>query len=563
MFILLALFLLLAQLFNGGFFPQEVAYLSMLGIGIGALATVELFRRPVSSTTNKWVLLTAGWLVIETFTSPVIELSTLAMVRYLLYAIIFFAGTTLAENDKYKLVLLFLGFTVANCVLAVGQELTSATHIWGLQGWQAACVPGRANGMFYNPNYLGSIAVAGEGMLLGWLYLKRPVVSKVKLGLVIASLLVVSEAIIASKSREACLFTGLVLITTCVFAMYQRSNLLAILASLVLVFQICSFYAHKDLVHHTADLTATTLNASSTAGENNRLTYWKGSLILWQQSPITGIHPQMLDARWPEVQPKGLQTYPFMAHSLPIQILCDLGVIGALFIGGFFLYWGRDLRQQIQSSNHTACLASIGAILLISHDLLDYSMFSVALGGSACLLVSLSLLVKPTTKSAGLISNIALVIIIGILGLRLVQENRYLYYAGKTNTDPKLHVIELVQASKWVPFNPSAQTALAQAASVIDDRRTTGQALLAANKLNPYDPEITFQLARFLYPSSPDISSTLMADMLKRSPYNLQILQSSLKFAMFIKDTNQVHAITARLASLPQFSQGFKARRVN
>lgn len=543
-------FLLLCQASNGAFFPQEIEIPLILGLGIGALAVSRLWKQPVTTEPLKWVLLIMLWLCISTITSPVITTSLIATKRYLLYGVIFIAGLTLQTKEKRGILLLFLSLAVGNSFIACLQEAFHSTHILGLKGWQAACVPGRYNGLFYNPNYLGGLAVAAEGVLITWFLIKKTPTCKWKLGTLLISLALLSEAIIASKSREACLWSLGALVLAGIIGFSRHLPKAALLAGFLLILQGLSFFAHRDLVKHTEDLGQTTLTIKSPTqpgtGENTRITIWQGSVALWEKSPLTGIHPQMLDTRWPEVDQSNI--YPFMSHNLVLQILCDLGLIGAFLFLAFGISWCKNVKLNLSSMDSTTLLSGVGGLLLVSHDLLDYSMYSIFFGGLAVLLLASGLTTRTAVLRVKLYTVTGTTSILLLVAALLMTENIANYYLGKPGKSFKERSHYVALACKWNPYTAAFQTETAVVAAKTGDTSGLGHALLKAYQLDPYDPEITFRLACFLSDHNKKaISESLITQMLEKSPNNKQILNRCIQYYTYTGDTNQSASLQQRL----------------
>ncbi len=99
-----------------------------------------------------------------------------------------------------------------------------------------------------------------------------------------------------------------------------------------------------------------------------RVEFWRASTQLWQQKPLTGWGLHTFGSLFPQYQ-RSIDVFSDDPHNWYLQLLAELGLIGLLLFGAWFLASALTWRQRI----HISDLGLEAAVLLgVSHFFLDF-----------------------------------------------------------------------------------------------------------------------------------------------------------------------------------------------
>lgn len=544
-FYILGALLLLTLSFNGGYYNSEQLLLaipiSIIGVLMLRLSTGHSLQ--ISKLTVIGALI-IGWAVIEWRTSPTLYISRGIIPLLLMYSVVGLTSQQLLHKHRTYMLIVIITIIGINALLSCGEEVLHKSIILTFHGIEAACVPTRYNGLLLNPNFSGGFSCAGLIMTLCWLGMTKRY--KIIGGI---SSVVFIESILASQSRAALLisFFYLIILSIFLFSQKLRSGAIACLIAICIELVLCM--SHQQLINRVAEIKKTKLDANIATGEGLRLAYWRGSFDLWKKEPIIGIHPMMLNSRWPEVQPKNHQSYPFHSHNFMLQILCEYGIIGGLLVCSFLLVCATGFLKCLREKKIIEIVAYSGALVLLTHDLLDYSLFEPLHGFTLLILLGLGSSTSfPETRFRN--STILLLSSTLVTMLAIQVQQAYTEHYAKINTIKSVN-----EALDWDPNNAALHLQLSRL--FVDPQHMATEAFTAL-KLDPYNITAETELAVCLASTQRAISDNLIKGMLQKDP-NSSI---AYKQATFYYHTVGNHVAESNtlviLNSFPATSEGFQ-----
>jgi O-Antigen ligase len=382
-----------AFVFNGGWYPQEQVILLFMGsllfgvLGLGAASNKLSGPRAPFST----IILFCGLVGLYWLFSPAPFL-----VRRDLALIVLYAGVALATaavfqgpSKPQRLIGVLLGLAIANAIIGLLQEAWHSQVIPTLHGWVRCSVPGRRNGVFLNPNYLGVFSATAIPIVL-WHSMQNAATKRTKVFGWLA-LVILACSIVVSGSRGAMVACWIGICFSGAVLLYGKVHWKRITCMVMVVasFQACCLRWNGNVVERTRDIAKTTVNSQGNlyAGESQRVGYWKGSLRLWLSNPITGIGPGLLDSRWPEVQEERNQTFPYRCHNLWIQLLCEYGIAGlGLVLYGLAVVGQRCIRNAWSAPLQKETGYAVAILVMLIYESFDYSLYDPSHGLAAAVL---------------------------------------------------------------------------------------------------------------------------------------------------------------------------------
>jgi O-antigen ligase len=247
----------------------------------------------------------------------------------------------------------------------------------------------------------------------------------------------------------------------------------------------------------------------------HRLKIWERSLAVWRDHPWAGVGAGQLQWVAPALQ-FPLEEGPFRysrfwtsAHSTPLHLLAERGIIGALLGAGFLLALLRALRARSRSEQGGLARASIAALAAVgAHGIVDTPMESAAV--TFFLAAFLGLALGPSLAGAGAeeragasrtrtvalrfgVPGLALIAMAawGALAAPWIAHRAFLRFGRET--DPRRALAAVQQALRWNPHQAFYAYGFGRAVSRASGSLGPRQVALAeiwleqASALNPFD----------------------------------------------------------------------------
>jgi len=409
-----------------------------------------------------------------------------------------------------------LGFLIS--AYAVYQFATESNHVWMFV--RPASYGTRGSGTYICPNHFAGFLVmvlplASAVVLDGRLSL----VPRIALGYCCLAMV---AGLTISVSRGGWL-AGAVGLGALAFLHFTRRHrawrVWVLLAALALAFAIVARVS-PSVTDRARGLLEEQYTGSTI---DTRLSLWTSTSRMWRDHPWLGVGPGHFDYRFPAYRLPSVQARPAYAHNDYLNTLADWGTVGlalafsALCItlvgviraAKYFTPKADDLGHR--PSNRWAILvgASAGLLGLMAHSVVDFNLQVPANALLAVILLAmLNSLLRFTTErywmrlrwwSKALVS-LAVVVMIGFLGLQGVQsanESYYLRKVAQEKTQNTARLEALQQAFRVQPDNFETAHALGEAFRQRSFQGLTGytqdaeRALVwyaTASRLNPYDP---------------------------------------------------------------------------
>jgi O-antigen ligase len=104
--------------------------------------------------------------------------------------------------------------------------------------------------------------------------------------------------------------------------------------------------------------------------QSSRYSYWKVALRAFGDEPIRGVGAEGWGVYWLKYRP--INDYAQDAHSLELQTLAELGIIGAVFLLAFFGGVGLASRDAYRGAPALASGAIAGFVVYVAHSPLDW-----------------------------------------------------------------------------------------------------------------------------------------------------------------------------------------------
>lgn len=554
MFYILSLMLLLGLGLKGGNEPAPTLTLYLCGISAGFLSIVRGTKKDYKISAFTWGAGLIGlWSIIEWFTSPVVYLSRLEGLQILFYCLTVLTVQQLEDEEKKRLLKLVIGIALINSLFIVGEQISSKNVQISLIGIFPSSVPGRYSGVFQNPNTAGEVAAMGLGTLLFWL----AAIPRNRQALLAgsSSVAILTAATVATQSRGAILLViGIAILGLPLqyFLTKNRQYLQAAILTLFLLLALLGLQGKS--VHRLSDIKATTLSTASqltpATGETERVEIWKSSLSLWSKEPLMGIHPGLLNERWFEVQPENIQEMPYKSHSLPITILCEYGIVGA-FIGlSFLTLWLWQLCTRWALTTTTQQAATIGALVLLAGDCVDYSLYVPLHGLLFSVLVALSLPVYEAKTYKLPTQAITCVFTLFLFGYGVQQAIWCFGFSSQATTETRID--EAQNILSWMPDNAAVHQELSHLYKSQNNNKAAMQEQLTVFKLNPFDLNRT-SLAYLIYPTNPQKADEIINQAIRQAPNSFIIYNVAADYYQQTGRTNQATLAKTRAKHLQQF----------
>jgi len=344
-------------------------YFSKSGLsvfGIAAILTMVLWRfvpgySPVTSMPKSVVLLVALFLVDFLVSALMSEysrwvVSDMGKYRHLLFGGLLYAAPLSSENRKVAIVIFFIS--------AAFDGLTGVLQNFGLL-YNKQYSGGRPLGNSSDAIlYAADLALAFGAAIVMIFIGQDTFKSKKEKLFLIASAGAIFMGILVSGARGV----WVALLPACFITLYHygRKSAFIFLSSLLLVLTI-AFSCSNDLVKRTSSIVTSFYTENEAGSTGNRLELWKGSYLMFRQSPLMGVGSGDFEAAIKRfIAEKKLNDIPATghAHNIYFQALATRGLIGFGILVALFtsvILWGRN---EIKAHNEIGGYVIIVSTLL-------------------------------------------------------------------------------------------------------------------------------------------------------------------------------------------------------
>jgi len=571
---------------NGGWFPQQQVILLAAGSLMLALCAWAAYRGTfglphwaLCSVVTFCGLSIAYWLKAS---APFLARRDVVLI-FLYAGFVFATSITQTCFTARKRMLLFLaGLALLNAGCGLAQLLLHKDFVPTLCGMMPSPVPARSDGLFLNPNHLGSYCVMALPIAL--IYGLRPGASVLQRRLGLACASVLTAGIAASGSRAGLISSYLMLLLSGVVLARKGcgTRAMGLTFALLMAVQAATCLANRDIFRRTADIAKTTILDTDQVqqGESQRIAYWIGSLKLWETSPVIGIGPGMLDSRWPEVQQENTQTMPYRAHNIWLQLLCEYGLAGfapvAFALVRLLQAEAGELRRNGDDWNWPRTAATVALMGMLACETFDYSFYNPAHGIAAAILFGIALGgFKVERDSFRKTTSVSCAIFGSIVIAHCVMQQGAFYYEYKEAQAPdastkfilRLHAIQWDKNAPHL-YSAAADLALGGAREMEQSKPGSGgfrQALFLykeAWRCDPHSLLIQSRMAECLWHYDRVAANQAMKVVESTGPHSYNVAQYAAAYYRETGQTNEWLKWAQRSAQLEKFLPhgGFKAQ---
>ena len=355
----------------------------LLGFAAVALWAVKLLTvRKVSwkqAPTHWPVLAFLLYAVARYATSPVEYDSRMEIIQILFYALVYFvaANNLYHSRDRVILIAVTAALTVFEGGYAIWQMASQSDMVFMLK--RPENYSGRGSGSYICPNHLAGFLEMSLGLLAAraaFFHGKRGTSEKnvVRKLLLVYAVLMALAGILSTFSRAGWIATALALVTLFLWtesrlrATWQRVTLgsvalVTVVVGLFLLPKAWGILNRVFLPEHTA---------------GGRTLMWNGTLGIIQETPLFGTGPGTWQWIHQLHRHPDLQIHPTYAHSDPLHLVADYGLIGwGLAVAFFvFFFWHVALLTTNKTPSDQRSIAiggSIAVIALLAHSWADFN----------------------------------------------------------------------------------------------------------------------------------------------------------------------------------------------
>jgi hypothetical protein len=132
--------------------------------------------------------------------------------------------------------------------------------------------------------------------------------------------------------------------------------------------------------------------------QSNRYNYWRVAFRAFKAEPVRGVGAGGWAVWWLRYRPNG--EFAQDAHSLPIQTLAELGVVGLALLAAFLAGIGLTARRAYRMAPALAAGPVAGFVTYIVHSPLDWDWQLPALTGVAIVLAGALLAIAEESRAA-------------------------------------------------------------------------------------------------------------------------------------------------------------------
>jgi O-antigen ligase len=385
--------LVFAPLAFGAVYTWAFLVLQVLAMGV----TVLWLGRLWAGHTPKVLWPPLAWAVVafllyaavRYFTSDIEYIARLELLRMLLYGFLLLAVlSNVYDQDASETVVYALTAVAALAAsYAVAQFFRHSNQVWNL----SAPYPGRGTGTYINPDHLAGFLELVLPLPLALLLAGRiSVVTRIILGYATLTIL---GGLVVTFSRGGWVAAAVGLMVLLGFLLCHRNHrVTAIIVLVVLVGGGAVFtkYYLSNSVTFTRRMQAADRSNQvvEITDASSRLETWAGAVRMWRDHPWWGVGPGQFDYRFRQYRPEALQTRPDHVHDDYLELLAEMGLVGAaivvvgagLFIFGLKQTWPhvRRAENDFGSGMSTRYALFLGAISGLSalavHSLVDFNL---------------------------------------------------------------------------------------------------------------------------------------------------------------------------------------------
>jgi len=329
--------------------------------------------------TNWPVLAFLLYAVIRYFTSPLEYNSRQELILVLFYALVYFvaANNFYHARDRIGLIVITAFLTVVEAGYGIWQAATASDMVFLFQ--RPPSYSGRGSGSYVCPNHLAGFLEMTLGLLAAraaFFHGKRGVSEKNvihKVLLVYAALMALA-GILSTFSRAGWLATAAAMLALLLWtegrlrAAWQRIALggVALSAVLLAIFMLPKVWGMVDRV----------FLPGQTGG--GRTLMWNATVRIIQDAPLFGTGPGTWEWFHQAHRHPSLQIHPLYAHSDPLHLLADYGLVGWAIAIAFFacFFWHVALlttRKTPSDQRSFAIGGSLVVIALLAHSWADFN----------------------------------------------------------------------------------------------------------------------------------------------------------------------------------------------
>lgn len=243
--------------------------------------------------------------------------------------------------------------------------------------------------------------------------------------------------------------------------------------------------------------------------DNNRLSWWADALEIAQDEPLLGTGAGTYGTARLGVRDDGLPVGE--PHSVPLQVLSDLGIVGLALLAGLVaaavLACRRALRRVREPEEMAARALVCVPLAFALHSLVDYDLNFVAAAGPAALVlgVLLSFGAETSRVSAGVtLGPVVLALLVLACGSVLLPDlARRAVIAVYGADDISSAAAQARRARSLNPLSLDAIAAQAFVAERAGSLERSVELLEEGTRMQPRNPASWLALARFHYALSP------------------------------------------------------------
>jgi O-antigen ligase len=338
------------------------------------------------------------------FTADIEYVARQELIQVLLCAFLFLAVLNNLHRQEYTQIvsytLVFLAMLIS--CYAIFQFLTGSDRVWHL----VKPYPHRGSGTYICPNHLGGFLEMVLPLGLAYTISSRlKPTFKVFLGY---ASFVIMVGLGASLSRGAWIATVLALGLFFSLLLLHRSHRLSAVLFLGLILMGGAIFIPRSELFKAR---IGQLYSDGKLDDDKRFELWGPALLVWRENPWWGAGPAHFDYRFRQYRPETVQLRPDRTHNDFLNVLTDLGIVGAVLISaawvllfaGVIKTWGfvrgsaSDLAAKRSNKYAFVLGASAGLIAILLHSAVDFNFHIPA---NAILAVTLMALVSAHLRHA-------------------------------------------------------------------------------------------------------------------------------------------------------------------
>lgn len=320
------------------------------------------------------------------WTSDIEYIARLELLRMLIYAFFLLAVMSNLYDQESSEVVTYVLTAVA--ALAASYALVQFSHhsnqVWNL----TAPYAGRGTGTYINPDHFAGFLELVLPLTLAFLLAGRVgVITRVLLAY---ALLTILAGLAVTFSRGGWAAAAIGMLTVLTFLLCHRNHRLrAFLVLVVFVVAgaiILKFYLSQSLAFKKR-LESPGQSGPAVVDVDSRLQTWDGALHMWRDHPWWGVGPGQFDYRFRQYRPAPLQLRPDHAHDDYLELLDEMGLVGAgivlagmgIFVFGLKRSWPYVRREENDfgsglSNRYASFLGAVGALAaLTAHSTVDFN----------------------------------------------------------------------------------------------------------------------------------------------------------------------------------------------